>query len=231
MLVACYVAVVVVSYLVGSIPVAHLVARSKGVDLSTVGSGNYGTSNVFRQVGKWSGVFVFFADCAKMGVVLLALKAVGFPLWGQSLAALAVIAGDDWPVFAGFRGGRGMAVTLTGAGILLPWETLVVLGVLGYMGALGMIAPACAASLALWPMLAAWQSKPDSLVFFAAVAAVLGLGRRLQGSPSVAGKTPGGVGIGECLFNRLIFDREPPTGTGESSGIRARREAEDESDG
>jgi acyl phosphate:glycerol-3-phosphate acyltransferase len=208
-----YPATVVASYLIGSIPFAYLTGRLKGVDLREVGSGNLGTSNVFRQVGRAAGAFVFLADCAKMGAVLFVLKLVGFPLWGQALAALAVIAGDDWSAFTGFKGGRGMAVTLTGAGILLPWETLVVLGVLGYLGALGMIAPACAASLALWPMLAAWQSRPVPLVFFAVGAAVLGLGRRLQGSPEVATVQRESTGVLELMFNRLVFDREPSAAT------------------
>ena len=60
-----YIAVVVGAYLLGSIPTGYLVARAKGVDIRTVGSGNIGATNVFRFLGKPAGIFVLVVDGLK----------------------------------------------------------------------------------------------------------------------------------------------------------------------
>ena len=120
------------AYLLGAIPFAYLFARIKGVDIRKVGSGNVGATNVFRSVGKGWGILTFAADALK-GLV----PALVFPwlarywLGVESRQALPLvfgclaILGHMWPVYLGFRGGKGMA---TGAGALLgiaPWSVLV----------------------------------------------------------------------------------------------------------
>lgn len=112
------------SYLLGSIPCGLIVARLKGVDLRKAGSGNIGATNVFRCVGKGWGIVTFAGDALK-GYAPAAL----FPLlWARLvpgmpppahlglLCGLAAIAGHNWPLFAGFKGGKGVA---TSAGALL----------------------------------------------------------------------------------------------------------------
>ena len=127
---------VAASYLLGSIPTAYLVARAHGVDIRTVGSGNVGATNVFRSVGKAWGLFAFAADALKGFVPARVFPAVcaahfGFPgdmeTTGLVCAAMA-IAGHNWPVWLGFRGGKGVA---TGAGALM--------GVAPLAGAVGMV--------------------------------------------------------------------------------------------
>ena len=120
------------AYLIGAIPFAFLFAGLKGVDIRKVGSGNVGATNVFRSVGKVLGILTFLADALK-GLVptvifpWLAWRWLGvesrqaLPLAIGSLA----IFGHMWPVYLGFRGGKGMA---TGAGVLIgiaPWSVLV----------------------------------------------------------------------------------------------------------
>lgn len=208
-----YVVSPIAGYLIGAIPFAFLAGKLvAGKDLRYEGTGNLGTSNVFHEVGKAAGVTVFFLDCAKMGLTLLVMRSLGLPLWAQSLAALAVIIGHNWSVFVGFKGGRGMAVTLVGAAILLPWETLIVLGILGIGTFTRTLALTCGIALIAWPLLAIWRGEPTSLVVFAVGACVLGFARRLQGSPEVAEEGPVPVRRRDVLISRLLFDREvqPP---------------------
>ena len=104
------IAVLIVGYLLGSIPFAVIVAKRSGVDIFSVGSGNPGATNVLREVGKTAGYLVFFLDFLKG---LVATTWFLFPLfvfsedpllglWGLPAAVL----GHTYPVFSRFRGGR-----------------------------------------------------------------------------------------------------------------------------
>ena len=113
--------VVIVAYLLGSIPFGYLIVRSKeGADIRETGSGGTGATNVSRRAGKAAGVVTLLLDALKGGVaVLLARFVVGPSLnaeWIVSAAAIAVIVGHIFPVWLGFRGGKGVA---TGVGVFL----------------------------------------------------------------------------------------------------------------
>jgi glycerol-3-phosphate acyltransferase PlsY len=107
------------AYLLGAIPCGYLVARLKGVDIRKVGSGNIGATNVFRSVGKGWGILTFFCDALKgfvpAWVFPLLAERLGVATGGQALAvvcaALAIV-GHNWPVFLGFKGGKGIATSL-----------------------------------------------------------------------------------------------------------------------
>ena len=111
MSVVAFVAAVVVGYLLGTIPSAVIVSHlgTKGrVDIRRAGSGNPGGFNTFRSVGKGWGVVVVLLDGGKaMFAGLIALVFVGDA--AASAAATAAIAGHIWPVWSGFRGGKGVA--------------------------------------------------------------------------------------------------------------------------
>ena len=98
------------SYLLGSIPFAYVAARRlRGVDIRTIGDRNSGAANAWRLLGVRAGLAVFIADMGKGAAAVLAAQAV---IGGQAAplaAGLAVIAGHNWPVYLGFRGGRGAA--------------------------------------------------------------------------------------------------------------------------
>lgn len=113
--------VIVASYLLGSIPFSFLVARLRGVDVRTVGSGNVGATNVMRSAGKAAGIAAFVLDAGKGAVAALIARrfAPGHVL--PSLAAVAAIVGHMYPVWLRFRGGKGVA---TGAGAFLPLAPL-----------------------------------------------------------------------------------------------------------
>ena len=117
---------VAASYLFGSIPTALLAARLAGrPDPRTVGTGNAGSTNVALTVGPAAGVAVLAIDLLKGVVAARAGLTVSGQLTGD-LCALAAIAGQIAPVFAGFRGGKGAATTLGGYIGLSP--ALAVLG-------------------------------------------------------------------------------------------------------
>jgi acyl phosphate:glycerol-3-phosphate acyltransferase len=102
------------SYLVGSVPSAVIAARLAGrPDPRTVGTRNAGSTNVALTVGPVAGIAVLVADLLKGAVCGLAGLILGGPLLGD-LCGLAAIVGQVFPVFAGFRGGKGAATTLGG---------------------------------------------------------------------------------------------------------------------
>ncbi len=198
----------ILSYLAGSIPFAYLAGKLfKKVDLREVGSGNVGTNNVYREVGWTPALLVFIADCAKMGIPLLILRLLSVPTWVEVSCALLIIAGHNWPIWLNFQGGRGMLVILVASGIIVPLETLVILGILLYGILTSTLALMCGVSLLVWPLLAIAYHQPLAVVFFTVGVMVLGFARRLQGSPAIAGLAYPRMRR-EVITNRLLYDRE-----------------------
>jgi glycerol-3-phosphate acyltransferase PlsY len=135
--------IAILSYLVGSIPTAIIVARwRRGIDIRQFGSGNAGGTNVFRVLGWKAGTFVVLADITKGLIATMLLSRLMYgPIPFENLtpfddytlvqiiAGCAAILGHIWTVFAGFRGGKGIA---TAGGMLLglaPLEVAISLGV------------------------------------------------------------------------------------------------------
>ena len=102
------VTVVVIAYLVGTIPFALWLSRRRGgADLRRAGSGNMGAANVLRTAGTATGVSVLALDMSKgAAVVIFAERLHLSPAW-VSAAAAAVVVGHVFPVWLGFRGGKG----------------------------------------------------------------------------------------------------------------------------
>ena len=118
------------SYLVGSVPSAIIAARLAGrPDPRTVGTRNAGSTNVALTVGPAAGIAVLIADLLKGAVGGFAGLTIGGPLLGDT-CALAAIAGQIAPIFAGFRGGKGAATTLGGYIGVAP--ALAVIGLLSW---------------------------------------------------------------------------------------------------
>ncbi|MDE1919975.1 MAG: glycerol-3-phosphate 1-O-acyltransferase PlsY [Candidatus Omnitrophica bacterium] len=117
---------VVLAYLIGSIPVAYIFGRVlKKIDIREHGSGNMGATNAFRVLGKGPGTAVLLLDIIK-GIIPVTLLADAFGLndpVSLVLIAVAAVAGHNWTVFLGFKGGKGMATSLgvlTGLAVQLP---------------------------------------------------------------------------------------------------------------
>ena len=106
------------AYVVGSIPFSYLVARRFGVaDVRKVGSVNVGATNVLRAAGKTAGLIAFALDALKGAVVALLARRLAPDPALPALAAAAAVLGHMYPVWLGFKGGKGVA---TGAGAFLP---------------------------------------------------------------------------------------------------------------
>jgi glycerol-3-phosphate acyltransferase PlsY len=119
---------IIIGYLLGSIPTAYIVARQrKGVDIRNIGSRNMGAANVMREIGIYEGVFVCLIDIAKgAGAILIAQTLSVSELWVFG-AGFAAVLGHNFPVFAGFRGGRGTATLIGIFLVLAPQSALVTL--------------------------------------------------------------------------------------------------------
>jgi glycerol-3-phosphate acyltransferase PlsY len=105
-------------YLIGSIPFSFLVARLYGVtDVRTVGSGNVGATNVMRAAGRAAGIVAFALDAGKGAAASALALALAASDPRPALAAVGAVLGHMYPIWLGFRGGKGVA---TGAGAFLP---------------------------------------------------------------------------------------------------------------
>jgi glycerol-3-phosphate acyltransferase PlsY len=112
--------IVILGYLLGSIPTAHIIGRIRKVDIRRVGNGNVGAQNAFRQLGPNTGVAVGFIDAAKGALAIVIAQLANLPQVAVLLAGAAAVIGHNWPVFLRFRGGRGESTTI---GVLLATIT------------------------------------------------------------------------------------------------------------
>jgi glycerol-3-phosphate acyltransferase PlsY len=130
-------ALALASYLLGAIPFGLLIGFARGVDIRTVGSKNIGATNVLRSVGKPWGILTFFLDALK-GLVPAAV----FPMLGNRLGAdfqsleiaglagaVCAILGHNFPIYLGFKGGKGVATSAGAVLGLAPLAIVIGLGV------------------------------------------------------------------------------------------------------
>jgi glycerol-3-phosphate acyltransferase PlsY len=125
-----FVGLIIGAYLLGSVPFGIIIARAHGKDLRTIGSGNTGATNLTRALGKRWGYICFALDVSKSLVpMLIAMRLVSLrPTTGELLLWLAVgvaaIVGHIFPLFAGFKGGKGVATSFGVALGLYPYYTI-----------------------------------------------------------------------------------------------------------
>lgn len=115
-----YAVVAVYSYLLGAIPSAYLIGKLRGKDITSEGSGNIGGTNAYRVLGAKLGVLVALID---VGKVILALTITQSWLGTEPAmfaAALAAVIGHNWSIYVGFRGGKGIAVSVGAYFYLFP---------------------------------------------------------------------------------------------------------------
>ena len=114
------------AYLLGAIPTGTLVGRSRGVDLTAVGSRRTGATNALRTLGAAAATLVLLGDFAKgAAAVLMARALADDAAWAQVVAAAAAVVGHSYSPFIGFRGARGVVTGMGGLVLLLPWVALV----------------------------------------------------------------------------------------------------------
>jgi glycerol-3-phosphate acyltransferase PlsY len=114
------VAIVALGYLAGSIPFAFLLARRRGVDLRLAGSGNVGAANVLRTSGVPNAVLALVLDAAKGSVAVLLAQRFSAEPATPVAGGLAAVIGHIYPVWLGFRGGKGVATAGGVFAVLTP---------------------------------------------------------------------------------------------------------------
>ena len=121
-----YVILAFVGYLIGSVPFGLIAGRVfKGVDVRELGSGMTGMTNVLRTVGMWAAVLVLLLDMGKSVLAVVLARVFSDSQGAEAAAALATILGHNWPIFVGFRGGRGTSPAWGGLIVLSPVSGLV----------------------------------------------------------------------------------------------------------
>jgi acyl phosphate:glycerol-3-phosphate acyltransferase len=127
--------VVITSYLIGSFPTAYLAGKVAGIDIREAGSGNVGATNVGRVLGKRFGYPVFLIDFAKGFIAVKLAETILGPVpagaifveFCRVLGAMFAVIGHSFPVWLGFKGGKGVATSM-GALFALNWVPAVVVG-------------------------------------------------------------------------------------------------------
>jgi len=105
--------VIVLGYILGSIPTAYIAGRLlRGRDIRQMGDGNMGARNAYHELGHKTGIGIFLIDATKGALPVLVAQAVSLSQVGILITGLATVIGHNWPIFIGFRGGRGEATTI-----------------------------------------------------------------------------------------------------------------------
>ena len=167
------IASVIIGYLLGSFPAAYIIAKNrKGVDIREVGVRNMGGANVIREVGKWAGVLTLVFDIGKGALSVYIAQLLGVSLPWVLAAGFAAMLGHNYPVYIGFRGGKGVATVMGIFFVLSPpamASTTAVIGVLllltrSFFVAVEIVSP--------FFLLLVWYVEGVGAMFFCAVAIV-----------------------------------------------------------
>jgi glycerol-3-phosphate acyltransferase PlsY len=122
----------VCAYLLGSLPTGVWLSRLLyGRDIRDYGNGNSGARNVTHVLGWKAGIIVAFGDFLKGALAMLVARRMGLTLEWQILSGFSAVIGHDFPVFAEFKGGQGMATSLGTMMVLFYRETLIGLLIFG----------------------------------------------------------------------------------------------------
>jgi glycerol-3-phosphate acyltransferase PlsY len=196
------------AYLLGSIPFGLLVVKALGgPDIRAIGSGNIGAANVARNAGKFAGILTLLFDAGKgYAAVLLVAHYTGSNIRWMMIAAVCAVVGHMFPIWLGFRGGKGVATSL---GVFLPicWQAVaagIVLWLLVVIfwrySSLGSISAAVALPLFVYLLYAPGHAPPEFVSLGTVMISVLVL---IKHRPNIA---------------RLVAGEEPRLNFGAKNG-------------
>ncbi len=160
--------IIILGYLLGSIPTAYIAGHIlKGVDIRQVGDENMGAANAYRQLSPKVGIVVGLIDAGKGALAILIAQAADIPQIAVLSTGSAAVIGHNWPVFIGFRGGRGESTTI---GVLLTVITqpmIIVAGpaVLALLIKRNVILASALLFIPL-PLVCWWLGTPGSLITY-----------------------------------------------------------------
>lgn len=196
---------VLLGYLSGSISFAYLAARlRRQIDLRQYGGGKLSGSNVYHQVGLASMLVVGILDIAKAALPSWLSLKLGYALWVAVLAGLAAIAGHNWSLYLGLRGGRGIAAALGMLLVIFPsgalWLLVSVLA--GRLVPRAAAVPALAGLVGL-PLVAIGTRQPSETICGCWGILTLAVLKRLEGN-----RRPIEDDTWRVLLRRLVLDRD-----------------------
>ena len=169
---------VALGYLLGSAPFAYLAGRLvKGQDIRQQGDRNPGANNAYRIIGPRVGVIVGALDVAKGAVAIVIADAVAGTTEAKMAAGLAVVVGHNWPLFLGFKGGRGAASAVGVFLALVPYVAMP-LGVVGFIVLKTLKSTTAAVAIIMVPMaLLVWLvlHEPMLAVYSVVLPVLIGL--------------------------------------------------------
>lgn len=192
------------AYLVGSIPFAQLLARLRGVDLRTTGTGNVGAGNLTRTVGLPWGIAAAVLDALKGLVPVWLARQAGLGLGAAGLAGIAAVIGHNWSIWMRGRSGRGLASSV---GMLLGLDPALIVWTAGWSVAGWRIGGGLAGFLGwgLLPIVAVALGRPPTESLVLLLLSVILIGRRIQGNLSDQ------AGLAHSL-RRAVYDRDEVVG-------------------
>lgn len=201
----CLISTGLIAYLIGSFPTGYIAGRIRGVDIRKVGSGNVGATNVTRVLGKKFGYPVFLIDFLKGLIPLLLARTIAhrYQLDPTSsdlciaVAGIFAVVGHSYPVWLGFKGGKGVATSL-GLVFGISWIAALVMGavwiillkITRYVSVASIIA-AIALPIAMIALLLLHQLRSPVLIYFSLLlAAIVVFRHRSNMSRLLAGTEP-----------------------------------------
>ncbi len=171
-------AVLAVGYLLGSLQPGLLVGRlARGIDIREYGSGKTGFTNTLRTVGLPAAIFVVAVDIGKGIAPVLIGRLLFDDPWAATFGGLGAVLGHTWPVFAGFRGGRGVATSFGAFFAIAPLAALIAMGsglvfltITRYVSVMSMVGVPLGLVAMIASVYAGWL-EPQYLIFGVAVTA------------------------------------------------------------
>lgn len=183
------------SYVLGSVPVGYLAGRAFGVDVRKVGSGNIGTANVLRAAGKWAAILTLAGDMLKGLIPVLLARTLSDNLWLHAAVAFAAVVGHCWPVFLRFRGGKAVA---TGAGTSIGLAPVVGLGLFAFWWAVVLLSRytslGAIAVMVVSPFVFVFTGQPLPYVLYTVIGGALVLWRHRENARALLKGTERKVG-------------------------------------
>ena len=201
------------SYLLGAIPFGVLIARTSGVDIRAVCSGNSGATNVWRTLGPVAGSLVFALDVLKgLAAPFIARVLIGpQEFWPIAICALLAVIGHTFSCFLKFKGGKGIATGLGMALGLMPMPALLALAVwAGVLVLSRMISVASIVACIALPVAALYFKAPSPFVVVIAIIALVAFLKHVPNMKRIAAKTEPKINIGKKRASTPVSSKATP---------------------
>lgn len=179
-------------YLLGSFPTGHLISKARGIEISKVGSGNVGATNVGRVLGKKAGLLTLFGDMLKGALAVYLASLLSDSTAYTHASAVAVVAGHCFSIPGKLQGGKGVATALGALLCLSPATALFSLAIFGAVFEMWkMVSLASVSAVFAAPLFSMLTAKPDTLsLALALIAAIITFRHRSNLSRIAHGKEP-----------------------------------------